>query len=197
MNDNTRSEQSTKPRRGAGRPEGTTKLTEAVQDIIVTAIRAGNYLETAAAVAGIHKETFYDWLRKGASAQEPDIYSNFSDAVARALAESESVAVEGIRLAGEEHDTIRTRTTVKPLLNNGRQLTDDDGKPIYVEETITETTVETDWRALAWLLERRFSRRWGRREYLEATVTEKPIEEMTDNEIDAELSEILEKCNEE
>jgi len=113
------------------------------------------------------------------------------------MAESESLAIEAIRQAGEEHETIKTRTTVKPLLNNGRQLTDDDGNPVFIEETITETTVESDWRALAWLLERRFSKRWGRREYLEATVTEKPIEEMTDNEIDAELSEILEKCNEE
>ena len=66
-----------------------------------------------------------------------------------------------------------------------------------IEEIIEESTVEHDWRALAWLLERRLSKRWGRREYLESTVTEKPIEEMTDNEIDAELSEILEKCNEE
>ncbi|HRU62488.1 MAG TPA: hypothetical protein P5565_13555, partial [Bacteroidia bacterium] len=63
---------------------------------------------------------------------------------------------------------------------------------VFIEETITETTVESDWRALAWLLERRFSKRWGRREYMETSITEKPIEEMTDNEIDAELNEILE-----
>jgi len=181
-----------------GRPEGAgIKLTKAVQDIIVTAIRCGNYLETAAALAGVHRDTLYEWLRKGAAAPEGDCYRDFSDTLTRAMAESESLAIEAIRQAGEEHETIKTRTTVKPLLNNGRQLTDDDGNPVFIEETITETTVESDWRALAWLLERRFSKRWGRREYLEATVTEKPIEEMTDNEIDAELSEILEKCNEE
>lgn len=188
----------TKPRRGVGRPQGAgIKLTEAVQAVIVDAIRCGNYLETAAACAGIHRDTLYEWLRKGAAAPEGDCYRDFSDMLTRAMAASEGVAIEAIRLAGKEHEVTRTRTTVKPLLNNGRQLTDDDGKPIYVEETVTETTVETDWRALAWLLERRFSRRWGRREYLETTVTEKPVEEMTDNEIDAELNEILEKCNEE
>jgi len=116
-----------------GRPEGAgIKLTEAVQAVIVDAIRCGNYLETAAACAGIHKQTFYDWLRKGASAQEPNIYSNFSDAVTRAM---------------------------------------------------------------AWLLERRFPRRWGRKEYLESTVTEKPVDEMSEAEIDTELCEILERCN--
>jgi len=197
MNDNTRSEQSTKSKRTPGRPEGTTKLTEAVQDIIVTAIRAGNYLETAAACAGIHKQTFYGWLHRGANAKEgDDIYRDFLDAVTRAMAQSEADAIEAIRQAGEEHETIKTRTTSKPIYWNGKPILDDDGKPIYVEETVTEQFTETDWRALAWLLERRFSKRWGRREYLEATVTEKPIEEMTDNEIDAELSEILEKGNE-
>jgi len=197
MNDNTRSEQSTKPRRGAGRPEGTTKLTPEIQAVIVDAIRVGNYVEAAAACAGIHKQTFYGWLHRGANAKEgDDIYRDFLDAVSRAMAESESVAVEAIRQAGEEHETIKTRTTSKPIYWNGKPILDDDGKPIYVEETVTEQFTETDWRALAWLLERRFSKRWGRREYLEATVTEKPIEEMTDNEIDAELSEILEKGNE-
>jgi len=182
----------TRSRRGAGRPIGSTKLNQRIQDTIVTAVRHGNYLETAAALAGVHRDTLYEWLRKGAAAPEGDCYRDFSDTLTRAMAESESLAIEAIRQAGEEHETIKTRTTVKPLLNNGRQLTDDDGNPVFIEETITETTVESDWRALAWLLERRFSKRWGRREYLEATVTEKPIEEMTDNEIDAELNEILE-----
>jgi len=197
MNDNATT-RNTKLRRGAGRPQGTGKFTEAVQEIILDAIRAGNYLETAAACAGIHKQTFYGWLHRGANAKEgDDIYRDFLDAVTRAMAQSEADAIEAIRQAGEAHEVTRTRTTVKPLLNNGRQLTDDDGNPVFIEETITETTVETDWRALAWLLERRFSKRWGRREYLESTIIEKPVEEMSDAEIDSELSEILEKCNEE
>lgn len=179
----------TKPRRGVGRP---IKLTEAVQDIILDAIRCGNYLETAAACAGIHRDTLYEWLRKGAAAPEGDCYRDFSDMLTRAMAASECIAVEAIRQAGEEHDVTRTRTTVKPLLDYGRPVLDEHGNPVLITEETTEHVREHDWRALSWLLERRFSRRWGRREYLEATVTEKPIEEMTDNEIDAELTEILE-----
>jgi len=179
-----------------GRPEGAgIKLTEAVQDIIVTAIRAGNYLETAAACAGVHRDTLYEWLRKGAAAPEGNCYRNFSDMLTRAMAESECIAVEAIRQAGEEHDVTRTRTITKPLFQDGQPVTDDDGNQLYITETIEESTVESDWRALAWLLERRFPRRWGRRNYLEASVTEKPVDEMSEAEIDTELCEILERCN--
>jgi len=188
MSDNT---QSTKPRRG--RPKGTTKLTEAVQDIIVTAIRCGNYMETAAALAGIHRDTLYEWLRKGAAAPEGDCYRDFSDTLTRAMAQSEAEAVAAINEAGMPHEVTRCRITRKPLFQDGKPVLDDDGNPVFIEEILTETTQEHDWRALAWRLERRFNKRWGRREYLETSITEKPIEEMSDAEIDAELNEILEK----
>jgi len=48
------------------RPE---KLTPEVQQKIVDAIRLGNYIETAAAYAGISKSTLYDWLKKGGRAR--------------------------------------------------------------------------------------------------------------------------------
>ncbi len=183
------SRQSTK--RGRGRPEGSTRLTEAIQETITTAIRCGNYLETAAALAGIWTETFYGWLHRGANAQEGDKYRNFLDAVTRAMAQSETDVVSAINEAGMPHPVTRCRTARKPLFLDGRPVLDADGNQLYITETIEESTVETDWRALAWLLERRFSRRWGRREFLESTIVEKPVEEMSDTEIDSELNEIL------
>lgn len=69
----------------AGRP---TKLTPELQKKIIDAIRAGNYMETAAAYAGISKDTFFRWLRKGARAKS-GIYKEFHDAVEKALAEAE------------------------------------------------------------------------------------------------------------
>ena len=180
-------------KRPRGRPTGTTKLTPEIQDKIVAAIRHGNYIETAAALAGIRKDTFYDWLRKGARATTDDRYRNFSDAVFEAMAQSEAEAVAAIDTAGMPHDVVKTRTIRKPLILDGRPVLDADGNQLYIEEIIEESTVETDWRALAWRLERRFPRRWGHRSYTETTMTEKPVDEMSDAEIDAELNEILEK----
>lgn len=65
-----------------------TKLTPELQEKILLHLRVGAYVETAAACAGIHKDTFYEWLKKGARGQQP--YAAFADAVNKAVAESES-----------------------------------------------------------------------------------------------------------
>jgi len=68
-----------------GRP---TKFTDDVKSKILAAIRGGNYIETAAAWAGVNKTTLYAWLKQGA-AEEAGDYRRFSDAVAEALAHAE------------------------------------------------------------------------------------------------------------
>jgi hypothetical protein len=65
-----------------------TKLTPELQERITAFLRAGNYVETAAACAGIHKDTFYDWCKKGRKGEQP--FAAFVDAVDRAIAESEA-----------------------------------------------------------------------------------------------------------
>lgn len=129
-----------------GRP---TKLTDELQEKIITAIRGGCYVETAVVYAGINKDTFYAWLRRGAAelervnrnarnrvriAEQP--YIEFSDAVMQAQAETEMIDITRVGLAGRE-----------------------------------------DWRAAAWRLERKFPDRWGRRDALELTGKDRgPIE---------------------
>jgi hypothetical protein len=81
-----------------GRP---TKLTPELQERICLAIRAGNYIEVAASFAGIHKDTFYRWLKRGARASR-GIYREFSDAVEKALADSEAGDVARISKAAEQ-----------------------------------------------------------------------------------------------
>lgn len=68
---------------------------------ICDAIRAGNYMETAAAFAGVSKQTLYDWLRRGGREEEP--FATFSGRVERALGEAE----------------VRAVTTVMKAANNG------------------------------------------------------------------------------
>ena len=76
-----------KKRRGnkGGRPS---KLTPEITKRICDLVRAGNYLEVAAAVCGINKDTLFEWLKRGArSSRGP--YKRFSDSVDIALAEAE------------------------------------------------------------------------------------------------------------
>ena len=120
-----------------------TKLTPEIQETIVNAVKLGNYIETAAALAGIHKSTLYDWMKRGAREAErldktPSAkprkkelpYLEFSDALTRALAYAESRDVEMIDKAAIE-----------------------------------------DWRASAWRLERRNSERWGKKDKVTADLS--------------------------
>src|SRR6185437_6725254 len=80
-----------------GRP---TKLTPKLQIEICTSLATGAYVETAAALHGINKQTLYDWLKRGNKGEEP--YVGFLDAVKRAEAASEQAALMKIVEAGED-----------------------------------------------------------------------------------------------
>ena len=72
------------------------KLTPAVQQRIIEAITAGNYIETAAAYVGIDKSTFYDWMLRGEQ-ERSGIYTDFAHAVKAAEAQAEVAAVQCVR----------------------------------------------------------------------------------------------------
>lgn len=78
-----------------------TKLTPETQDRIVTALRAGNYQETAARYAGIDGATFYRWMERGTEETE-GIYSEFCEAVENAKAAAEVRDVALIDLAAQD-----------------------------------------------------------------------------------------------
>jgi hypothetical protein len=85
-------------REGAGQP---TKLNAEVSEKICQAIRAGNYMETAAAYAGVAKPTLYNWLKRGRD--EPDtIYGALVEAVELAVAEAEVRDVALIAKAADD-----------------------------------------------------------------------------------------------
>ncbi|OGG56630.1 MAG: hypothetical protein A3F84_08380 [Candidatus Handelsmanbacteria bacterium RIFCSPLOWO2_12_FULL_64_10] len=127
-----------------GRPS---KLNPALQKRIVQAIRRGCYVETAAALAGLHKDTFYAWLKKGAQEDGEKIYRDFSAAVEKALAESERDDLAVIEKAGRGYEVTKEKTVVYK-----------DGSV----ETTTETSTRFNWQAAAWRLERRFPERWAK-----------------------------------
>jgi transposase len=123
----------------AGRP---TKLTPEKQEEILRAIRNGNYIETAAACAGISKPAFYDWLKRGALEKdrvekdpryrirkEEQKFVEFSNAVQKALAGAED----------EDLSLIRRASRLGA------------------------------WQASAWRLERKFPNKWGHKARVEVT----------------------------
>lgn len=116
-----------------GRPP---KIDKEKVELLLNAVRAGNYIETAAAYAGISKVTVYDWMKKGQLIKEgKKVTSNknyaehcvyFSNAIGKALAEAEAFDVQVIAKAAKAGD----------------------------------------WRASAWRLERKNHKQWGRKETL-------------------------------
>lgn len=79
-----------------GRPS---KLTPEIQQAIIDALQMGNFVETACAVAGIHKDTFYHWL-KLADESPNGKHAQFRAAVQQAMAQAEHDAVSMITAAG-------------------------------------------------------------------------------------------------
>ena len=81
-----------------GRP---TKFLPEIKDKILLALRGGNYIETAAAFSGVHKDTLYEWLKLGA-AEEAGPYRDFSDGVEEALATGEMMDVQRVGNAAKD-----------------------------------------------------------------------------------------------
>lgn len=104
-------------KKSVGRPAK--ELTPEIQKKICDALRVGNYLETAAAYAGIHKPALYKWIKQGVN--NPDgPYGQFNNAVEQARAEGEAWHVNNISEKSEKN-----------------------------------------WKASAWMLERKNPTRWG------------------------------------
>ena len=77
-----------------GRPP---KLTPEIQERIVLAVRAGNYLSVSARAAGVHESTLYRWLERGRGPAGREPYRSFCEALKEAEAAAEVHAVATIR----------------------------------------------------------------------------------------------------
>ncbi len=70
--------------------KGTTpKLTEKLIEKISTSIRSGCYVETAVALAGLSKQSFYRWLKQAEGGEPTALTLKLSDAVKKAMAQAE------------------------------------------------------------------------------------------------------------
>lgn len=82
------------------------KLTPDKQEIIMLAIRNGNYATTAAAYAGIAESTFYLWKEKGKAAKSGK-YREFYEALTNAEAQSEMFLLAKIMKDAKPKDLIQ------------------------------------------------------------------------------------------
>jgi predicted DNA-binding protein YlxM (UPF0122 family) len=131
----------------AGRP---TKLTKELINEIAQYLRAGNYIETTAALVGVHRDSIYEWLKRGNAEIErvsksnrarirkrEEIFVEFTDTVKKAQAQAEAMLVGLIGQAAQKN-----------------------------------------WTAAAWRLERKYPDKWGRTERNVATATDDPVKEL-------------------
>ena len=84
---------------GINSKAGETKLTPAVQAKILKALRDGNTYKTAALVAGISRDTLFEWLRRARAGDER--FTRLAAAMKEATAGGEAELVASIRNAGQ------------------------------------------------------------------------------------------------
>lgn len=128
----------------AGRPP---KLTPEITEAVCDALRDGLSIEGACARAGISPATYYEYNKRGRDGDTR--FTEFAAETARARADVERRLIESVEWAAGER--IRKRA-----LGSGDAM-----------EIIDEA--ERDWRAAAWLLERKYPGEYGARQRLEHT----------------------------
>ena len=149
-------------RRKVGAP---LRISRELIDTIAESIRAGVTYDVAAQSAGIHRSTIVAWRERG----EADLETAQTAAAAldelKKAAPRDRAAIKAAKAELEAADSLfalfadeLTRATAK-------------GEATLVEAIRAHRY--TDWRAAAWLLERRHPERWARRDRLDVEVSER------------------------
>lgn len=150
-----------------------TKLDESIQQVFVNAIRQGLGYEPAASLAGIALSTFYNWRNRAQAeldrlekhsrarvkkSERPFI--EFLEAVQRAEAVGEQANADILNRAAEGgFEFTETKQT--------KVLDPATGAFVITEEVVTTKTTQPDWRAAAFILERRHPERWVKKQQTE------------------------------
>lgn len=155
-----------------GRPD---HLTDDVQEKILAAVRSRQHVEVAYVLAGVSKSAYYQWLGRAARARQDiaagtrklsDLGSldrrclEFVEALMRAEAQAEGFGVREIVAASSQPVTETEERVEERVVGVG-----ENGQPVIatVRTTVTRTK-PADWRAAAWMLERRHARYRARQE---------------------------------
>lgn len=118
-----------------------TKLTRQRHDRIVSMIKAGSYAIVAARANGIHPATFHAWTARGRDAERGD---------------------DDLCLNPDEQPYADFHDDVKVA-----EAEAEVASVMLIQRTASNGT----WQAAAWLLERKYSDRWGRKDHLRQEVS--------------------------
>jgi hypothetical protein len=159
----------------AGRP---TKLNKRIQNIICRAIRAGMTYERAAEAGGISYKTFDTWRQQGEAdwgAGQETIFSLFFQAVQKAEIDGELKNAEIVfKAAKGGAKVVETKTVTKTA----------SGEVGTEETTVTVKASLPDWKAAAFILERRHGARWGRKAQIDHFVRNLDYSKLSDEQLD-------------
>lgn len=188
------------PARRAGRPSALQRVVMVedgrnvtAAEVVVRRLAAGAYREEAALSAGLAKQTFYNWLYRGAQARrtiatggkvnaEERSYAQFLDQVDAAEAAAEANAWDTLgRLAqgGLPQQTVREKLEVRRN-PDGTPMLDENNQPmmVVVERVRTVSQTLPSVQALTWRMERRWPERYGPRRAQELPEPEANPEDM-------------------
>lgn len=147
-----------------GRPE---KINAKIIDAIVSAIKAGNYMEASAAYAGISKDTLYRWLKTGTRLlDEMDSEEGKRKYKPKPKDLPYILLARGIRKATADAE-VRDVSMISKAAAGGVEVSETtevyDAAGNLTSKIVKTKTVPPQWQAAAWRLERKYSKRWGRR----------------------------------
>ena len=176
-------QQQTPRRNRRGAP---TILTPEVIDRVCDYLATGITVDTACAACGIATESYRLWLKEGRKelnrvaekkgrrvAKHRELHVQFIQAVDETLALAEARFAAGIAESAQGYPVIKETE----VWSEGRWEVGASGEKYYVAPVLlSKKTVREhvkDWRAGAWMLERRHADRWGQKATLEhgGTVT--------------------------
>lgn len=141
-----------------------TTLNHTLTERIVELVQAGNYIETAAKAAGIHKSTYYSWMNRGEKAAEAQskgdpvsddeaAFADFYNQVSQAEAVAETNAVAAVREADrgwQAHMTyLERRFATRWRQQSGARYVKDERPNESLEESLARIQREQSDRGAA------------------------------------------------